>query len=74
MAETQPEPAADDEGDEVEMIVSSKFEGGELFYELKWVGFPHSSNDWVPAKNLKNASELIDAFNQKFQSKGVSIP
>lgn len=43
--------------------VNSK--SGVVEYEVKWKGWPESTNTWEPEKNLKLVPELIKAFEKK---------
>ena len=50
----------EEEGHEVEMIVAHKKEDGKTFYEVKWVGWPSSSNTWEPEEQVLGTDELTD--------------
>ena len=50
----------EEEGHEVEMIVAHKKEDGKTFYEVKWVGWPSSSNTWEPEEHVLGTDELTD--------------
>ena len=48
---------------EVERILDSKYSCGRLFYLVKFQGWPNSDNEWLPATNLENATELCADFH-----------
>ena len=49
---------------EVERILDSKYSRGRLFYLVKFQGWPNSDNEWLPATNLENATELRANFHR----------
>ena len=48
---------------EAERILNSKFWRGRLTYLVKFKGWPHSNNEWLPATNLEHSEELIADFH-----------
>ena len=46
-----------------EHILNSKFWQGRLTYLVKFKGWPHSNNEWLPAMNLEHSEELIADFH-----------
>jgi len=49
---------------EAERILDSKYSRGRLFYLVKFRGWPNSDNEWLPATNLENATELLADFHR----------
>lgn len=49
---------------QVEEIYGKKISLGKIFYYVKWRGRPESENTWVPAENISNLEELLDAFEK----------
>ena len=46
-----------------ERILNSKFRRGCLTYLVKFKGWPHSNNEWLPATSLEHSEELIANFH-----------
>jgi hypothetical protein len=36
-----------------------------LQYLIKWKGYPHSENSWLPALQMKHAAEMVQQFHNK---------
>lgn len=53
---------------EVEYIVARRTTYLGWEYLLHWKGYSEEYNSWEPWKNLQNAKELRDAFDQKMLS------
>lgn len=62
-----PEPVLIDgeEEYEVDEILDSRVFRRQLQYLVHWKGYSQGSDSWEPAKNVANASELIQEFHQK---------
>ena len=48
---------------EAERVLNSKYRRGRLVYLVKFKGWPHSSNKWLPAANLEHSKALITNFH-----------
>ena len=48
---------------EVEEILDQRKQGRRYQYLVHWKGYPDSSNKWITRMNLKNARELVEAYN-----------
>ncbi len=62
---TRPPPdlvAGDDEY-EVEAIIDSRSFRGKLQYLVKWLGYPTSENQWLPASELSHAADAVASFH-----------
>lgn len=44
----------------VEDVVKKKVVNGEIFYRIKWEGYPSWQNTWEPASNLPQ--DVIDYY------------
>ena len=56
----------------VERITNKKLIHGEVYYLVKWEGYPESESTWEPRKNLEQSISLVDEFESKRQKKGKS--
>lgn len=54
---------------EAEALIDSKVYKGARSYLVKWAGYPASSNTWEPEVNLRNSTELIAEFDEKYPDK-----
>lgn len=41
-------------------------------YLVKWVGYPSAANSWESAKNLSNATDLIEKYHDAHPRKSAS--
>ena len=64
-----PEIINDEQEWEVEEIIGRRSEKGEIFYKVKWVGYPEEYDEWVPEKDLDGALELKQDFDAKPKAK-----
>ena len=48
---------------EAEHVLNTKYRQGRLVYLVKFKGWPHSSNEWLPAANLEHSKALITDFH-----------
>jgi hypothetical protein len=65
---TRPPPdIVDGEQDhyEVEKIVNSRPTPNQqgIQYLVKWTGYEHAKNSWLPASQMKHASDLVKDFH-----------
>jgi hypothetical protein len=52
---------------EVEEVLNSRiYRNYRQDYLIKWKGYGHQDNTWEPLKNVKNSSELINKFHEKY--------
>ena len=35
---------------------------GEIFYLIKWLGYPESENSWEPAANIPKHNEVLKEY------------
>jgi Integrase zinc binding domain/Chromo (CHRromatin Organisation MOdifier) domain/Integrase core domain len=54
---------------EVKEILSSKIEYGKLYYLVRWEGYPESEDSWETPANVKNASELVSEYHERYPDK-----
>ena len=47
---------------EVQTIVGKEERNGEIWYNVKWKGFPSSTNTWEPVTKLTNAMDVVRAY------------
>ena len=59
-----PELADDEEQYEVEEVLGSTRKRGEVWYMVKWKGWPEEYNQWVLKEDL-NADELVREWEAK---------
>jgi len=52
---------------EVEEILGRKKKQGELWYHVKWTGWPDEYNAWVPQPDLQGAETLRQEFDRRQQ-------
>ena len=50
---------------EVEKILDSKTRWGGIWYLVHWKGYNTTHDQWEPARNLKNAPEIVAEFYRK---------
>ncbi|KAG8584747.1 hypothetical protein GDO81_004755 [Engystomops pustulosus] len=58
---------SEDEEDvfEVESILDSKIEGGEVLYRVRWKGYDSDGDTWEPEAHLDDCKEVLLAFRRK---------
>jgi hypothetical protein len=66
---TRPPPdivQGEDEHYEVEKVVNSRLSPNRrgLNYLVKWVGYPESENQWIPASGMRHATDLVNEFHR----------
>jgi hypothetical protein len=66
---TEIEPVNPNAKYEVEEILDQKYIRGNLYYLIKWEGYPYSENIWEPVKNLNCLRDL-----EKFHLKNPRLP
>ena len=54
---------------EVEAVKDKAKRKGEVYYLVKWAGWPVEYNQWVPAEDMENAREVIQDYEKKLQKK-----
>jgi Chromo (CHRromatin Organisation MOdifier) domain len=63
----RPPPELDTEGVpvyKVEKIIRSRKVGQEIYYLVKWKGYPESENTWEPEKHLAQAHDILETFKK----------
>ena len=68
---TRPPPEivdGEDEHYEVETVLQSRptLNRRGIQYLVKWKGYPNSENSWLPASQMKHATELVNEFHRRF--------
>jgi Chromo (CHRromatin Organisation MOdifier) domain len=53
---------------EVEQILDSRLDWGNLQYLVKWLGYTKEHNTWEPISNLTNSQEAVDKFHRTHPS------
>uniref|UniRef100_A0A0C9S4Q1 TSA: Wollemia nobilis Ref_Wollemi_Transcript_22730_1875 transcribed RNA sequence n=1 Tax=Wollemia nobilis TaxID=56998 RepID=A0A0C9S4Q1_9CONI len=53
---------------EVESIRKKKKRKGQVYYFVKWRGWPDSSNTWEPYDNVKSCAEILKEFEESYAS------
>ncbi|XP_045790920.1 chromo domain-containing protein LHP1-like isoform X1 [Trifolium pratense] len=61
-------PSLDDGFYEVEVIRRKRIRKGKLEYFVKWLGWDESANTWEPPENLVGVPDVIEAFEESFNS------
>lgn len=51
---------------EVTEILDKQKRGKKVEYLVSWKGYGPEDDTWEPASGMKNTSELVDKFNQKY--------
>ena len=67
---TRPPPEiiqGEDDHYEVEAVLQSKVSPNKkgILYLIKWKGYPHSENSWLPASQMNHACLLVQQFHTK---------
>lgn len=64
-----PELINDEEEWEVEEVLGRKTRKGEIFYKVKWVGYPEDYNQWLPEENMGNSKALTRQYDEEKKRK-----
>ncbi|MGH2611658.1 MAG: chromo domain-containing protein, partial [Rhabdochlamydiaceae bacterium] len=63
--EKESERKREDEYYEVERVVDDMVDkNGQLYYKVRWKGYPPTVNDWVKARDM-NCPELIEEYYKR---------
>ncbi len=64
-AQSKPTPDIIDSREEfeIEKILDLRFRYGQLWYLIKFIGFPNSKNEWMPHTELKHAPKAVQDFH-----------
>src|SRR5207247_11104150 len=54
---------------EVEEVLDKQKLDGDMYYLVKWVGWPSEYNSYEPATHLTNAPEAVAAFERRLKRK-----
>lgn len=72
-----PVPEEYEEGEsvyEVEKILDHhKVQNGDIFYLVKWKGWPTESSTWEPEEHLTNCEQILENYRSKFQGQIVEL-
>jgi hypothetical protein len=76
---TRPPPdivEGEDEHYEIETILDAKLTPNKrvIRYLVKWVGYSHDENSWLPASNMKHAKDLVTQFHRTHPQAPRSTP
>ena len=55
----------DEEEWEIQEVKYKKEIKGEIYYLIKWEGWPTEYNQWIPEQNMDNAQEAIQSFERR---------
>jgi len=55
---------------EVEEILEKQCRKDELWYKVKWTGYPSEYNQWISEQDLDDASELHEAYDVRVKKRG----
>ena len=53
---------------EIESILRSRKKRNRTEYLVKWKGFEHDDNEWLPESELKNSAEILKDFKNSLKS------
>ena len=72
--EPQPPPMEVDgeEQWEIEDVLDSRFYYGKIQYLVKWLDYPDTDNQWLPAGEMEGARELTSSFHERYLNKPPS--
>ncbi|XP_055342452.1 chromo domain-containing protein cec-1-like [Paramacrobiotus metropolitanus] len=69
LAASAKEPSAELAGEDIyqaEGIIGKQVRrGGQIFYRVKWLGYPVSQSTWEPLENIGHCFEFIDAYERR---------
>ena len=54
---------------EVEEILDSRIHYNKLQYLVKWMGYPHSDNQWLPKDDVTRSQDLVSLFHKIYPNK-----
>ena len=54
---------------EIEKILNNQIYHGQLQYFVRWLEYPLSDDSWLPATEMKNVSDLIREFHERYSNK-----
>ena len=57
---------------EVEEILGKRFSEGEIYYKVRWTGYPDEYIEWIPESWMGNAKELRQEYEDEEQAKRQS--
>ena len=56
---------------EVKEILDSRSHYGKLQYFVKWMGYPHSENQWLSEDDVAGSKNLVDLFHRLYPEKPI---
>ncbi|XP_072261288.1 M-phase phosphoprotein 8 [Pyxicephalus adspersus] len=65
MQAAESEPEDEEDVFEVESILDSKIEGGEVLYRVRWKGYDSDGDTWEPEAHLDDCKEVLLEFRKK---------
>ena len=54
---------------EIKEILDCKSHYDKLQYFVKWIGYPHSENQWLSENDIAGSKNLVDIFHRLFPKK-----
>ena len=54
---------------EVEEILDSRIHYNKLQYLVKWMGYPHLDNQWLPKDDVARSQDLVGLFHKIYPNK-----
>ncbi|KAI3996412.1 hypothetical protein MKX01_021651 [Papaver californicum] len=66
--EEQLPPKLDEGFYEIEDVRRKRVRKGQTQYLIKWRGWPETANTWEPIENLQACTDVVEAFEESFQS------
>ncbi|KAF5230292.1 hypothetical protein FAUST_9880 [Fusarium austroamericanum] len=56
----------EEEGEwEIESVTARKKIQGDIYFLVKWKGWPHEYDQWVPSEDMGNAARMIEEFEKR---------
>ena len=56
---------------EVKKVLDSRSHYGKLQYFIKWMGYPHSENQWLSEDDVTGSKNIVDLFHRLYPEKPI---